>query len=123
MKISELSKRMIITILVIASVCIIGSIIYHRSFTFLPFLFGVIIGSVASISKVFLLEHAVDKAITMEKQQAVNYITIQNFLRLLLSGVALIIGAIVPQISMWGVAAGILAFQLATYREKFKSKS
>ncbi|NLK67739.1 MAG: ATP synthase subunit I [Clostridiaceae bacterium] len=122
MKLSDLAKRMIISILVISVVCLIGSIIYHRSFAFLPFLFGTIIGVAVSIFKVFLLENAVDKALTMDKNAAVKYITAQYFLRMLVSGVALVIGALVPKISLWGVAAGVLAFPLATYREKYISK-
>lgn len=122
MKISKLAKRMIITILSISSVCVLASIIYYRSLEFLPFLFGAILGSVVSILKVFLVEHAVDKAITMETKKAGNYVNIQHLLRMLISGVVLALGALVPQISLWGVVAGILSFQLAIYNVKFTSK-
>lgn len=123
MKLTNLAKRMIITILIIALVCVLGSIIYYRSLDFLPFLFGALLGSAVSIVKVFLVEHAVDKALTLEQKQAGNYVSIQHLLRMLFSGVVLVIGAIVPQISLWGVAAGILAFQLAIYNVKITSKS
>jgi len=123
MKLSYLAKRMIFTILIIALVCILGSAIYYRSLDFIPFLLGVILGSVVSIAKVFLLERAVDKALSMEQKRAGNYVSIQHLLRLMLSGVVLFLGAIVPQISLWGVAAGIFAFQLAVYNVKFTSKS
>ncbi|HZK28444.1 MAG TPA: ATP synthase subunit I [Thermoclostridium sp.] len=123
MKLSDLARRMIISILAITLICIVGSIIYHRSFAFLGFLFGSIIGIAVSIIKVFLLESSVDKALTMDKNAAVKYITFQYFLRMLLSGAALIIGAIVTHISLWGVVAGVLAFPFATYLEKFRSKS
>ena len=72
--------------------------------------------------KVFLLDHAVDKAVKMEQKHAGNYMSIQHMLRLLLSGIVLVLGALVPQISLWGVAAGILAFQLAAYSLKFTPK-
>jgi hypothetical protein len=114
---------MIFTILIIALICILGSAVYHRSLDFLPFVFGTLIGSAVSIAKVFLLERAIDKALTMEKKHAGNYVGIQHFLRLLLSGVVLVLGAIVPQISLWGVVSGMLAFQLAIYSLKFTSKS
>lgn len=122
MKLSDLAKRMIITILIIVLACVLGSVLYYRSLDFLPFLFGAILGSLVSIVRVFLLERAVDKAVEMEKKQAGNYVTIQHLLRLLLSGLALVLGAIVPQINLWGVVAGILAFQLALYNLKFTSK-
>lgn len=79
-------------------------------------------GSAVSIAKVFLLERAVDKALTMEQKHAASYVGIQHILRLFLSGVALALGAIVPQINLWGVVSGILAFQLATYSIKFTWK-
>ena len=81
MKLSDLTKRMIVSISIIALICIFGSAIYYRSMDFLPFMYGVFIGSLVSIVKVFLLEHAVDKAITMEQKHAGNYVGIQHMLR------------------------------------------
>lgn len=115
MKLSDLAKRMIITIFIIAIISTLGSVIYHRSLDFLPFLIGATLGSAVSISKVILLEHAVNKALKMDKKTAGNYVTLQHILRLLLSGAAFLLGALVPQISLWGVVSGILAFQVAVY--------
>lgn len=123
MKLSELAKKMILSILVISSICIIASAIYYRSLDFLPFVIGVFLGSAVSIAKVFLLERAVNNALKMEQKRAGNYVSLQHILRLLLSGAALLLGAIVPQISLWGVAAGVLAFQLSIYNIKFMSKN
>lgn len=123
MKLSKLAKRMIFTIIVISLLCVLVSVVYYRSLDFLPFLLGVFLGSAVSISKVFLLEHAVDKALTMEEKHAGSYVSIQHILRLLLSGVVLFLGAVVPQISLWGVVAGILSFQLAIYNVKFTSNN
>ena len=110
MKISDLAKRMIFTILIIALICVIGSLIYHRSLDFLPFLLGILLGSATSIIKVFLLERTVDNALSMKKESVGNYVGFHHILRLLLTGLVLFLGAVVPQISLWGVAAGILAF-------------
>lgn len=123
MKVSELARKMVMTILIISAICVIASVIYYRSLKFFPFLFGVILGSAVSIAKVFILERAVDKALTMEQKNAGNYVSIQHLLRLLISGIVLFLGAVVPQISLWGVAAGILSFQAAVYSVKFTSKS
>lgn len=122
MKLSDLAKKMIALISIIALICIICSAIYYRSLDFLPFMYGVFLGTVVSIVKVFLLDRAVDKAMTMEQKHAGNYVGLQHMLRLLISGVGLVIGAVVPQISLWGVAAGILAYQVATYGLKFTLK-
>lgn len=123
MELSYLAKRMVNTILIISVVLIVASVIYYRSLSFLPFMLGVTLGSFVSIAKVFLLERAVDKALSMEKKHAGNYIGLQHLLRLGLSAIALVMGALIPQLSLWGVAAGILAFQLATYNARFTSKS
>lgn len=123
MKLSDLGKRMTFTILIVALISILASFIYYRSLDFLPFLFGVILGSVVSIIKVILLERAVDKALSMEKKRVGGYVGLQHLFRLLISGVVLFIGAVAPQISLWGVTAGIFAFQLGIYSVRFGSKS
>ncbi len=120
---SDLTKRMIVTIIIISLVCILASAVYYRSLNFLPFMLGVILGSAVSIVKVLLLERAVNKALSMEKHRAGSYVSIQHLLRLFLTGVVLFLGAVVPQISLLGVVAGVLAFQLSLYRIKFTSKS
>lgn len=120
---SDLAKRMLKIIILITVVCIVGSFIYHRSLEFLPFLFGALLGSAVSVTKVFLLEKAVNKALDMEQKNATNYVTLQHLLRLFLSGAVLLLGALVPQISLWGVAAGILSFQVAVYGLKYTEKT
>lgn len=122
MKLTNLAKRMIITILIIALICVLGSVIYYRSLGFLPFLIGAVLGSAVSIVKVFLLERAVNKALELEQKKAGQYVSVQHWLRMLLSGVVLFLGAVVPWINLWGVVAGILAFQIATFSVKFTSK-
>lgn len=119
MKVSTLAKRIVISILVVAVFFIVAAVIYYRSFAVLPFVLGTVIGTGVSIWKVFVLERAVDRALGMEKNKANNYVSIQQLLRLAVTGVVLFLGATVPQISLWGVAAGILAFQLAIYLERF----
>ena len=100
---------------------------YHRIrnllslFDFLPFFFGVSLGSVVSIVKVFLLDNTVNKALSMDKPSG-KYVSLQYFIRFFLTGVILYIGAVVPDINLWGVAAGVIAFQLATYGIKFANK-
>ena len=113
---------MVLTILIIALACRLGSVIYYRSLACLPFVYGVLLGSAVSIAKVFLLARTVDKALTMGGKHAGGYVSIQHLLRLLLSGVALFLGAVLPQLSLWGVAAGIFAFQLAIYNVQFTMK-
>lgn len=121
MKISDLAKRMILTILIIALICVVVSAIYYRSLEFIPFLLGTLLGTAVSIIKVFLLERTVNKALEMEKKKAGAYVSVHHLLRLLLSGAALLAGALVPQVSLWGVVAGVFAYQIAVYGVRFQS--
>lgn len=123
MNLSDLAKRMIFSILIITIICLLGSIIYYRSLNSLPFVIGLFLGSLVSIVKVILLEYTVNKALSLEKKRAGIFVSINQLLRLMLSGLVLVIGALVPQISLWGVVAGIFSFQIATYTIKFSKKS
>ena len=122
MKLSDLAKRMVFTIIAIALISILASTAYYRSLDFLPFALGVLIGSAVSVAKVFLLQHGVDKALSMDQKRAAGYLSLNHILRLIISVAALFLGAVGPQISLWGVAAGILSFQVATFNIKFASK-
>lgn len=118
MKVTPLAKRMIITIVGISTLFVVGSFIYYRSSAFLPFLLGTLLGTGVSIWKVFVLERAVNRALGMDKKKAGNYVSLQQLFRLFVTGVVLFVGAVVPQVNLWGVAAGIMAFQLALYLEQ-----
>ena len=89
---------MIGTILVIALLSIAGSIIYYRSWEFLPFLFGVLLGTAASIVRVILLERSVEKISALSPQRAKNQIVAQQMGSMVLTLVVLLIAALVPQI-------------------------
>lgn len=121
-KLSDLARKMIITILIISLICCIVSVIYYRSLKSVPFLVGVFLGSFVSIIKVLLLESAIDKAMKMEELNAKNYVGFQYMLRLFLTGLILFLGAVVEQINLWGVVCGVLSFQIATYSLKFTAK-
>lgn len=118
MKISELAKRMTVTIVGIAILFVIVSALYYRSLASLPFLLGTVLGTAVSIWKVFVLERTVDRALAMDEKKAGNFVGLQQMLRLFVTGAVLFLGAVVPQISLWGVAAGIIAFQVALYIEQ-----
>lgn len=122
MKLSDMAKKMIISILIISSICVLGSVIYYRSLEFIPFLLGALLGDAGSIAKVFLLERAIDKALSMEQKYAGLYLSAQHITRLLLTAGVLLVGALVPQINLWGAVAGILSYQVAIYSVKFTSK-
>lgn len=106
---------MMLTILIVTGLGIVASIIYYRSWEFLPFLYGAIIGGTVSLIKVYLLERTVNKVMTMEGQQATNYATLQNLLRLGLTALGLLAGALIPGVNLWGAILGVIAYQPAVY--------
>jgi hypothetical protein len=123
MKLSEIAKKMVRAILIMLLALIAGAILYYRSLAFLPFLYGALLGGAVSIAKVFLLDRAITSALDMQAQAAGNYVRLQHLLRLLISGAALVLAALVEPISLWGAAAGVLTFQLAVYLLKSHKKS
>ena len=123
MKLSALAKRMIVAIGVLLLVLIAAAVAYHRSLECLPFIYGAVLGAAVSVAKVILLERAIDKTLTMDQKAAGNYIRLQHLLRLALTAAALLLGALVPAISLWGVAGGVFAFQISLYVLKFSKKT
>src|SRR5699024_12361768 len=115
LNLTYIAKRMIYSIMIIALIGIVGSVLFYRSLEFLPFLWGVILGSLTSIVEVVLLDKAVDKALSMDNKKAKNYVGLQHILRLCLSVVVLVVGAVVPQLNLWVVALGIVAVVLSVY--------
>ena len=63
---SKLAKRMMTSIIIITLIGIAISAVYYRSWDFLPFLYGGLLGALTSLVKVILLDKAVDKLIQME---------------------------------------------------------
>ena len=115
MNLSKMANKMIRTILIVAGIALVISIIYYRSLAFLPFLFGVVLGALSSIVKVILLDRTVNKAVSMEKKAAQRYVSRQQLVRMLVSAVPLLIGAFVDGVSIWGAVVGVLAYQLGAY--------
>lgn len=124
MKLSSIAKKTIITILIMMLILMAGGVLFYRSLSSLPFIFGVILGSIASILKVVMLEVAVDKALAMDDTKAAgNFLQFQHLLRLLLTGVVLMLAVFVPFISLWGATASILTFQLSLFFLKLSTKT
>lgn len=122
MNVHTIAKKMILWVVVVTFICVLASLIYYRSLAFLPFLFGAILGAGVSILKIFMLERAVTKSLTPEVSNPNAYITGQNLLRFALTAAALLAGALIDQISLWGVVAGVFSFQIAVYAANMMTK-
>ena len=118
MQLPDIAKKMVIVICVTLLLIIAASIVYYRSFAFLPFAFGAALGAGLNILKVAMLNYAVDRAVEMEEKGG-NYIRIQYIVRLLLTGAVLILSVYAPFINLFGTVAGILTWQVASLVLKF----
>ena len=65
---SDISKKMIIIILIIAILAIVGALIFYRSLDFLPFALGVLIGTAGSVSRLLLVKRTVTRALKMDSK-------------------------------------------------------
>lgn len=100
-------------IIIIALVAVVGALVYYRSQKAVPFLLGLLLGSATSIIRVLLLERLVNDVVSGEK--SARSVQLGHFVRLMLAFAALLVGALVEQISLLGVIVGIFSYQLGTY--------
>ena len=119
MKVSDIAKKMIGVICGLCALLAVGSIVYYRSLACLSFILGVLLGMLLNIVKVIMLDRVVSKITDMEADKAGNYATIQQFLRFLLTGVVLVVSAVLQSINIWGTVAGIFTFHIATFSMKY----
>jgi len=82
----------------------------------LAFGLGLLTGCALSVLKVILLEKAFNKAVDMGKEKAPNYARLQAVLRYGLTIVVMLGAVVFPRfIGLFGIIAGILSLQLASY--------
>lgn len=116
MNLSKQAKRMIGVIIIVGLVGALGSIFITEDQNRTPFLYGIIIGSLASLVRVLLLQRTVTK-ITQSKK-AKSTAQISHLIRLAIAFVALLAGALLDSISLLGVVIGIFSYQVAIYTLK-----
>ena len=72
---------------------------------------GIVLGTVASLIKVYMLERTLDKAVDMDPKNANNYTRANYTMRLVVSVVIVVLACIVEQINVVGVLIGLLLVQ------------
>lgn len=112
---SDIAKKMALIVCFLISVIIFIGILFLRSMEAVPFALGALTGGAVNIIKIILLDRTTKKVIQMELQKAAIHVQIQHLLRLLITGAGLLFAALVPFISLWGAAIGVLAYQIAIY--------
>jgi len=120
MKLSPLTRRMILMIGIAALVMITGGAIFFRSIEALYFAFGVILTSGLNVLKVYMLERTVARTLEMDQEsKGENYVKLQNLLRfgitaVVLLGVGLVqIYAYPPFINIFGAIFGLFTLQIS----------
>ena len=114
---SELAKKMLI---LIAGICAIGAV---AGFIFFPslsgglsFLYGILMGMVVSIFRVFSIERSVTKALLQDEARAKVYANAQYLFRMFIVAIIMIVAAINhPTINIWGLLLGVTSGQAAFY--------
>lgn len=119
MRLSKVATKMIVVIAAASLVFIIAGAVYYRSVSALYFALGVLLGAALNALKVVMLERGVNAAVNMDEKDAGNYIRFQYLLRFSLTALILVLGVVVPFISLWGVVVGILTLQIAALSMKY----
>lgn len=76
---------------------------------------GIVLGTIASLIKVYMLERTLDKAVDMDPKNANNYTRANYTMRLVVSVVIVVLACLVEQINVVGVLIGLLLVQPAAY--------
>jgi len=114
-KLSNTAKKMMMVVLILVGVFILASAVYYRSFAFLPFAIGAILGGGLNVVKIFLLNSIVEKTVAGDIGVTTRSFYGQYFFRFFLTIAVLALAVWVPFISLWGAAAGIVTFPIAAY--------
>ena len=80
---------------------------------------GIVLGTIASLIKVYMLERTLDKAVDMDPKNANNYTRANYTMRLVVSVVIVVLACLVEQINVVGVLIGLLLVQPAAYITNF----
>ena len=114
---SDLAKKMLMLIGGISLVAIIAGFVFFPTLDGgLSFFYGVAVGTVVSVFRVFAIERSVTKALEKDEARAKVYANGMYLVRMLVVAGILIVAAINhPFINIWGVLAGITSGQASFY--------
>lgn len=76
---------------------------------------GILFGLLFSLLKLKLMENTFSKALKLPEHKAKNYATFHYMIRYLLTGIVLIISALEPSISLFGVFFGLFSMKIGAY--------
>jgi len=119
MKLSGVSKKMILVISILTLVVLAVGAIFFRSFTILPFAVGTLSGSLLSVVKVLMLERTAARISMPGSNPSVGKVYLQIFLRFFLTAGVLLVMALWSPPALLGAACGIFTLPIAAFAMKW----
>jgi len=86
------------------------------------YLFGVIIGTLLSIYKIYSIKNSLNRAVGLSEDKAVTYSQRQYLVRYILTGAIFLVAAFIGVQTLLGVFIALLGMKFAAYMELFKRK-
>lgn len=112
----QLMKWMILFSLIIEVIGIL--LVDHK----MSFSLGLLFGLIFSLLKLKLMENTIKKSITMSEGEAQKYMNRNYFLRYILTGIVLVIGALEPTIDLLALFLGLMSMKAAAYMQLLVNK-
>ena len=116
-KMSDTCKKLSTVIAVLGLIALVVGLFFAGNKIY--WIVGIILGTVASLVKVYMLERTLDKAVDMDPKNANNYTRANYTMRLVVSVVIVVLACLVEQINVVGVLIGLLLVQPAAYITNF----
>lgn len=117
LKMSDTCKKLSMVIVVLGAISLVVGLFFADSK--IHWLFGIVLGTLVSVVKVYMLERALDKAVDMEPKDATNYTRANYTMRLVISVGVVVIACVTKQFNVGGVLIGLLLVQPAAYITNF----
>ncbi len=111
---------LILTTIVLGIVCIIAGMFFVNGF--LPWLFGVAIGVLMCVFRVFSMTRSLAKAVDMSPEDARNYAKSQYMLRYIITFAVAVVACYMGFANPVGVIVGLVLLQPAVYIYNFIDK-
>ena len=122
------ANKMILLIICLSALVMVGGAVFfhfHPSFYIngaVPFAVGVAMATVVNVVKVIWLKKTITKTVDMETPKAAKlFFQLQYFLRIVFTGVVLLIAALAPDsiVNLLGVIIGIFTYPVAMHLIRF----
>ena len=114
---SDTCKKLSMVIVVLGAISLVVGLFFADSK--IHWLLGIVLGTLVSVVKVYMLERALDKAVDMEPKDATNYTRANYTMRLVISVGIVVLACVTKQFNVVGVLIGLLLVQPAAYITNF----